>query len=307
MGCYQYSWFSCLYAANVCSFVRSFKSGCRVTKGTDGADAGVVIGVQTYSFRDRNLNEAIKSMSELGITSCELWQGHVEPLEYMWKPNATPEELRKKAEGIKKWRSEVTMDDIRQIKEKINKGGINIQAYNGPFGSNDSDQDYDLVFRIARALGTDTITTSTKVDLMRRIDAFAQKYKIKVGMHNHAHVDDPNQFATPESFMHGMEGNSGFIRINLDIGHFTAANYDAVDFIKQHHDKIVCVHLKDRKKNQGSGVPFGEGDAPIGDVLRLIRDNKWQIPCNIEYEYNGADTVSEVGKCLAYCRQELSK
>ena len=275
------------------------------SKSSKSSEAGVVIGAQSYSFRDRNLDEAIKAMNDLGIKSVELWQGHVEPMEFMWKANATPEELKSKAEGLRKWRSSVSMNDIKVIRDKIKKAGINIQAYNGPFGAKDTDEEYELVFRTAQALGTDTITTSATVAVMKRVDALARKYRIKVGMHNHAHIEDPNQFATPESFVRGMEGNSDFIRINLDIGHFTAANYDAVDFLRKNHAKIVCVHLKDRKKNQGAGVPFGEGDAPIAEVLKLIRDNKWSIPANIEYEYKGADTVEEVKRCLAYCKKVL--
>lgn len=265
----------------------------------------VIIGAQTYSFRDRDLDSAIKAMQEIGLKSCELWVGHVEPREFMWKRDATPEERKRSAEGLKQWRANVSMDYIETIAKKIRNAGINIQAYNGTFNKSNSEQEIELVFKIAKALGTDTITTSTTVDQMVRIDPFAKKYKIKVAMHNHAHIEDPNQFATPESFMRGMEGKSKYICINLDIGHFTAANYDPVDFIKQHHDKIVCIHLKDRKKNQGPVVPFGEGDTPVIEVLQLIRDNGWSIPCNIEYEYNGSDTVIEVKKSMEYCKKAL--
>lgn len=265
----------------------------------------VVIGIQTYSFRDRDLDEAIEAISALNIASCELWQGHLQPRKYMWRRDATAGERKEAAEGLKKWRQELNMTDIITVKKKLNDAGIAVQAFNGTFNRNYSDAEFEQVFEIANTLGSDTITTSTTVDLTPRIDEFAKKFKVKVGMHNHSNVQDPNQFATPVSFERALRNASEYIRINLDIGHFTAAGYDAAAFVQQHHDTIVCVHLKDRKVNQGPRVPFGEGDAPIGKILRMIRDNEWDIPANIEYEYEGTDALAEVKKCLAYCVEEL--
>ena len=65
----------------------------------------------------------------------------------------------------------------------------------------------------------------------------------------------------------------------------------------------MTLHIKDRKKNQGANVVFGEGDTPIKPVLQLLKTKKWKIPANIEYEYKGADTVAEMKKCADYCKK----
>ena len=80
-------------------------------------------------------------------------------------------------------------------------------------------------------------------------------------------------------------------------------------FLRQHHAKIVSLHLKDRKRDHGPNVPFGMGDTPITEVLHLVRDSHWKFPANIEYEYGnyapGLDTVVEVKKSYEYCRKAL--
>ncbi len=40
---------------------------------------GVRIGVQSYSFRNLELDAAIAAMKDIGIAECELFSGHVEP------------------------------------------------------------------------------------------------------------------------------------------------------------------------------------------------------------------------------------
>jgi hypothetical protein len=38
----------------------------------------------------------------------------------------------------------------------------------------------------------------------------------------------------------------------------------------------------------------------------LLKARQWNIPANIEYAYKGADTVTEVMKCYAYCKTVLA-
>jgi len=252
---------------------------------------GVTIGVQSYSFRDRSLDAAIEAMSQIGLRSCELWQGHVEP------GRGTSRE------DVRKWRETVSLDEFRRIREKFEKAGIALSAYNISFKDDFSDAEIDRGFEMAKALGAPAITASANVKVVPRVAPVAARHKMKVGMHNHSQID-PNEFATPASMTDAAKAPGGFIAINLDIGHFTAANFDAMEFLKANHDRIVTLHIKDRGRDQGPAVAFGQGAAPIGPVLRLLRDRKSAIPANIEYEYKG-DTISEVKRCFEYCRREL--
>ena len=131
-----------------------------------------------------------------------------------------------------------------------------------------------------------------------------------VGYHGHDATNDPNQTATLESY-DTLMAYGKYNGINLDIGHFTAANYDAVAFIKQHHDKITNLHLKDRKKDHGPNVAvWGTGDTPHegsaataqdGEVPDSRRTWSWNIAIP-----DGSDIVAEAKKCFAYVKSCLA-
>ena len=55
-------------------------------------------------------------------------------------------------------------------------------------------------------------------------------------------------------------------------------------------------------------MPWGKGETPLDDILKLIQDNKWPIYCDIELEYpvpDDSDAVLETTKCVEYCREIL--
>lgn len=252
---------------------------------------GVMIGAQSYSFRDRSLDDAIKAMEEIGIGYCELYSGHVEP--------------KMDRKELTMWRKTVSMDHFTKVRDKFKKAGIVLYAYNYSFRDDFDDDEIGRGFEFAKALGVKCLTASANVTVAKRVDPFAKKAKLRVGMHNHSRIN-PNEFATPESFAEARKGTSEYIAINLDIGHFTAANFDPVSFLEEHHKDIVTLHIKDRKKDQGDNVPFGQGDTKIKEVLQVLKTKKYPIPAMIEYEYKGAETVSAVKECFEYCKKAVS-
>lgn len=266
----------------------------------DSLVAGVRIGVQSYSFRDRPLDAAIAAMAEIGLSHCELWQDHIETREA-----AGGGDRAARRDALRRWRLSVPLDLFHQVRQKFDRAGITLTAYNLSFRDDFTDDEIGRGFEMARALGVDVITASSNVTTAKRLDPFATKARIKVGLHNHGEIR-ANEFATAQDFATALTGVSDMIAINLDIGHFVAAGGDPLEFLDRHHARIVSVHLKDRTR-AGGNVAFGAGETPIAPVLQRLRDRHWDIPANIEYEYGGTDTVEEVRKSLEYCKRALTR
>ena len=231
-------------------------------------------------------------MQKVGLTSCELWQAHIEP-------------RGRSREEKRQWRETVSLDHFHRVRDQFAKASIALSAYNISIQDDFSDAEIERAFDMAAALGAPLITSSSNIKTVARIAPVAERRKMLVGMHNHSRID-PNEFATAKSLTDAMTANR-YIVINLDIGHFTAANEDAVAFLKQHHARIVTLHFKDRKRDQGDNRPVWPGDAPIvAGPASWCSDNGWPIPTNIEYEYKGGDSVDEVvASASAYCRTAL--
>ena len=75
------------------------RSGQAQTGRAESRIAGVLIGAQSYSFRDRDLQGLIDGMVEVGIPSCEPREGHGEPGELRGRDARRSEERRGGEEG----------------------------------------------------------------------------------------------------------------------------------------------------------------------------------------------------------------
>ena len=195
------------------------------------------------------------------------------------------------------------MDRVKTFRKKYEDAGVFIEIVKFDNIYAQSDQVLDYFFTLARTLGGRAISCEISKDQEenRRLGQFADKHKMMVGYHGHTETGP----ADWEKAMSSAKYNG----VNLDLGHFVAGlNMSPIPFLKQHHDRITHVHVKDRKSNNGPNVPFGEGDTPIKEALQLIRDNKWNIQATIEFEYPvpaGSDRMKELARCVEYCRRCL--
>ena len=270
---------------------------------------GVRIGAITYSFRGiSNVDDIVKAFSDIGLGEVELMSNHAESAAGLpsggggRRGGDTPEAAAAR-EAVTKWRQAATLDTFKPVRKTFEDAGVTVGVLCYNMSARTSDEEIEYAFLMARSLGVRAISTSTQVSMAKRIAPFADKYQLRVGFHNHSDLKNPDEVATPESFTAVMAA-SKFHGVNLDIGHFTAANFDAVAYLDANHARITNLHLKDRGRNQGNNVPWGEGNTPIKEVLTLLRTKKYDIPANIEFEYRG-EAVAEVRKCFEFCKAVL--
>ena len=267
----------------------------------DSTFAGVQIGMNVpYNFggRDMDPDELLQRCVRLNVSALELRSQPVET--FLGSPaaggkKATPAELRA-------WRTAVQVNRAEAFRRKYEDAGvaIHIVKYDGIYAMSDDEVDY--CFSLAKAVGAEAISTEIAADGPKRVAAFADKHRMRVGFHGHAKT-------TPADWEHVFP-YSPLACANLDLGHFLAGNnISPIPFLTKYHDRITHVHVKDRRLNDGPNVPFGQGDTPITQALRLIRDRKWPIDAVIEFEYDvpaGSDRMTELAKCVEYCKRALT-
>jgi sugar phosphate isomerase/epimerase len=215
-------------------------------------------------------------------------------------------EAKKARADLRDWRLSTAMSYFQDIRKKFDNAGIDIYCYTVNYRDDFTDDEIGKTFEQAKALGTNIIASSTQLSMMPRLLPFAEKHKVVVAFHGHSNTKDPNEFSSPETFAKAW-AMSKYFKTNLDIGHFTAANFDAVEFIRQNHEHITHLHMKDRKRDEGPNTPFGEGDTPIKEVLLLLKEKQYPIPALVEYEYRGTGTpVEETKRCMEYMKHVLA-
>ncbi len=257
---------------------------------------GVQIGTITYSYRGMpgSAEDILKYVLESGISSIELMGGPVE--QFAGAPGGPQRN---------EWRESAAMDRFKALRKLYNDAGVGIHIVKfGDIGDKGmSDGVIDYYFNVAKALGARGITREISDEAAIRLAPFADKHKLVIGFHNHTQL-------RPTTFDGDILSHSKYLGINLDIGHYVAGNnLSPIPLIEKYQDRILSLHIKDRKVNNGPNMPLGTGDTPLALVLLMMKREKFTFPADIELEYKvpqGSDPVAEVKKCVEFCKNVLA-
>ena len=278
----------------------------------DSTWGGVQVGMNVpynYGGRTMPVDDVIAKTVQLGVSAVELRSQPIElalgaPMT-MLEPGRDKTAQQQAAEHLRAWRLALPPEKAEAVRKQFNAAGIktDVIKFDGIYDFSDPELDY--AFNLAKAMNARAISCELEVPGSKRVGQFADKHQLMVGYHGHT--------KTTETMFKEAFSYAKFNGANLDIGHYIAGNLgNPLGFIRDHHDRITHIHVKDRKAQangvDGENVPFGQGDTPITAVLQLIRKNRWPIDAIIEFEYKvpeGSDRMAEMAKCVEFCKNAL--
>ena len=285
---------------------------------------GVQVGAITYSWRSMpsSAEDILKYCIEAGISSIELMGNVAESYAGIPDgPKRPPRGVQMSDEekavfnkerdqaiaNQKDWRLSVSMDKYKALRKMYNKAGVNIHIVKFAPASW-SDEEIDYAFKAAKVLGAKGITNEIGEEACERLGKFAEKHDMYAIYHNHAQPGEPG-FSFDKFLAYSPKN-----MLNFDCGHyFGATGKHPNEIIERLHDRIFSIHLKDKTGKDASpantNMPWGEGDTPIADILKLVQKNKWPIYFDIELEYpvpEDSNAQKEIIKCVEYCKNILA-
>jgi sugar phosphate isomerase/epimerase len=283
----------------------------------DGVQIGVIAPYSYRAMPDANDASAIlKHLLTNGLSAAELSPEPIEGWAGAPPPAPAPQgggrgrgpapEQIEAAAALKKWRLGTSFDKVKALRKLYNDAGVKIYEVRILPDLNMSDDEYDYAFTLASAMGANQIGGELPTDLnhTKRLGDFAVKHKMIVAYHAHTQAT----LTAWDAALAQSKGNFA----QLDCGHYVAGTgLSPIPVIEKLHDRMANIHLKDRTTpdHGAKNLPWGTGDTPLAEILRLMRDKKYKFPAAIELEYPvppGSDSVAEVGKCVEFCKKALA-
>ena len=260
-------------------------------RAADDPFGGLKVGVQSYSFRKFDLENALKRTQELGLKYAEFYNGHV-------KPSSTPEQI----DAAKKLCAEYGVTPLA-------------------FGVEQFTKDHEAnrrLFAFAAALGVKYLSADPAPDSFDSLDKLVEEYKIAIAIHPHgpAGGGKKHRWYSAEVILPAVKDHHPLIGTCLDTGHLIRMGQppfneplDPAEQIRKMGGRNFGLHLKDHDNKRKTDVPYGDktGTLDVPGVLLALREVKFGGYVSLEYEANPDDPSPDMKKCVAYLKEAVAK
>lgn len=249
---------------------------------------GFTVGIQSYSFRNFDLEPALKRTQDLGLKFAEFYSKHV-PL------NSTPEK-------------------IAAIKKLCGEYGITPIAFGVQRFTKDHDANKKL-FDFGASLGIKHFSADPDPDSFDSLDKLCEEFKISIAIHPHGPSGKGmHRWYSAEVILKAVKDHHKLIGTCLDTGHLIRAaqlgeTLDPVQQVKTMGARNFGLHLKDHDNKRKTDVPYGDptGVLDVLGVLKALKEVKFGGYISIEYEANADEPSPDIKKCVAHFQEAVKK
>lgn len=257
--------------------------GSRSASAAGDLTPDISLGVQSYTFRNFDLEPALKRMKELGIANAEFYSKHI-PL------SSTPDQLAAILKLCKEY--------------GVAPAGFGVQQFTKDHDANRK------TFEFGKAIGVKYLSADPAPDSFDSLDKLCDEYKIAVAIHPHGPVGKGvHRWPSAEAILKAVKDHNKLIGACLDTGHLirmaqVGPPVDPAQQVRVMADRNFGMHLKDHDNARKEDVPFGDpaGKLDVAAVLKALKDVGFKGVVSIEYEANPADPSPDVKKCVEYAR-----
>ena len=244
------------------------------------SSAGFRLGVATYSLRGFLRPQAIEMLKVLAVDSISLKDFHA------------------KIKG--------DVADWALARKEFEAAGLRVVSVGNITMTVDSDEEMEINFKYAQAMGVEGIVMAPNLQTLPRIEKFVKKYNVKAMIHNHGPED--KNFPTPQSVLDAVKNMDGRMGCCIDVGHTARTGTSILDAIKAAGPRLHDFHMKDLRDmmDKGSQCDVGDGKMPVPEMFKLLRQVKYKGNVNLEYEINLKDPLPGMVKSFAYMRGVLA-
>jgi sugar phosphate isomerase/epimerase len=250
---------------------------------------GFGIGVQSYTFREFDLEQALTRIKELGLKYGEFYGKHI-PVD------SSPEKIKAILALCKQY--------------DVTPTGFGVSNFSKNHDANKK------LFDLGAALGLKYLSADPNPDSFDSLDKLCEEYKIAIAIHPHGPGGDGklHRWSSAETIMEAVKKHNKLIGSCLDTGHLIRSaqlgkNLDPVQQIKVMGDRNFALHLKDHDNKRRTDVPFGDptGVLDVAGVFKALREVNFKGTAAIEYEASASNPSPDMKKCVAYVNEVAKK
>lgn len=248
---------------------------------------GFVLGIQSYTFRNFDLEPALKRTKDLGLHNVEFFQKHA-PL--------TDDAAKAKAL-------------LKLCKEyEITPRTWGVQSFGKDHDANKK------IFEFGKLMGLQAFSASPDPDAFDSLDKLVAEYKIAIAIHPHGPVGGGklDRWYSADVIYKAVKDHHPLIGACLDTGHLIRAaqlgkELDPAEQVRVMGARNFGMHLKDHDNKRQTDVVYGKGALNVYAILKALRDVKFKGMISIEYEANPNDPSPDVQACIEVFKASVKK